>query len=282
MSSLGNASLHYGSVLRLNEILSDHGKEFSLSGGVECTSWNQKIEFANVSLKYPNSTSFALDNLSFTIEKGTTVAFVGLSGAGKSSILDLILRLRDPSQGEIFIDTLPLKSLSQESWRKKIGVVSQDTFVFNESIEENIRFGDLKAPKEAIQKAAKLAGAAPFIQHLPDGYQTIVGERGHKLSGGEKQRIALARAALREPEILILDEATSSLDSISEEIIQKSLDRIQNAKTTIVVAHRLSTIVHADQIFVLEKGKIIEKGRHADLLAQNGQYAKLWSFQSNR
>jgi len=280
MTSLGTATLYYGSILRLNEILTDHGKEFSLPGVVECKGWDQKIEFKGVSLRYPNAANLTLEDLSFTIQKGTTVAFVGLSGAGKSSVLDLILRLRDPSQGVIFIDNLPLNSLIEESWRKKIGVVSQDTFVFNESIEENIRFGDLEATEEEVREAAALAGAAHFIQHLPDGYKTIIGERGYKVSGGERQRIALARAALRKPEILILDEATSSLDSISEEIIQKSLDRMQNTKTLIVVAHRLSTVANADQIFVLEQGRIVEQGRHQELLSQNGRYAELWSFQS--
>jgi ATP-binding cassette subfamily B protein/subfamily B ATP-binding cassette protein MsbA len=280
MSSLGAASAYYGLILRLNEVLTDQGKEFSLPGGIESPNWSQTIEFRRVSLRYSNAAHFALDDLSFKIVKGTTVAFVGLSGAGKSSILDLILRLRDPTQGVIFIDNHPLTSLSQENWRKKIGVVSQDTFVFNETIEENIRFGDLESSEEAVREAAALAGAAHFIQHLPDGYQTIIGERGYKLSGGERQRVALARAALRNPEILILDEATSSLDSISEELIQNSLDRMQ--KTTIVVAHRLSTTRKADQIFVLEKGKIIECGRHGELLSQNGRYAKLWSLQSNR
>ena len=208
---------------------------------------------------------------------------MGLSGAGKSSILDLILHLREPTHGEIFIDNQPLKTLSQESWRKKIGVVSQDTFIFNESIEENIRFGDLEASDAAVREAATLAGAALFIGELPDGYQTIVGERGYRLSGGERQRIALARAALRNPEILILHEATSSLDSISEEIIQKSLDQMQNTKTLIGRGASVSLYdCKCRSDFCPRKRRIIESGRHEDLLSQSGRYSELWSFQRNK
>ena len=280
MTALGSVGVLFGSVQRLNEILDDGDKEYLPHGGKELKSWLQRIEFDRVSLQYPKSAKLALHEVSFTIEKGTTVAFVGLSGAGKSSVLDLILGLHPPTEGEIRIDSNPLRSFSQESWRRRIGVVSQDIFIFNESIEENIRFGDEQATHQQIQQAAALAGIAEFIEHLPNGYQTLIGERGFRLSGGERQRIALARALLKNPEILILDEATSNLDSFSEQLIQQSLKQMQQNKTMIMVAHRLSSVVMADQIIVLEKGRVIEMGRHFDLIRLNGRYAKLWKLQT--
>jgi len=282
MSAIGSTGIHYGSILRLNDILDDKGKEYDPEGGTELDSWNHRIEFKEVSLKYPATSKPAIDNVSFNIAKGSSVAFVGLSGAGKSSLLDLILCLQKPTNGEIFVDSTPLISLAHENWRKRIGVVSQDTFVFNGTIEENIRFGDLHSSFESIKNASALAGVSEFIEHLPDGYETIVGERGYKLSGGERQRIALARALLKNPEILVLDEATSNLDSYSERIIQTSLDNMEKTKTLIIVAHRLSTIVKCDQIFVLERGKIIETGCHDELLSMKGRYAKLWEIQSDK
>ncbi len=281
MSAIGSTGIHYGSILRLNEILDDKGKEYDPVGGLELQHWEKEIEFQGVSLRYPSTNKPAIRSVSLTIAKGSTAAFVGLSGAGKSSILDLLLALQKPTDGGIIVDSIPLGSISHESWRKKIGVVSQDTFVFNGTIEENIRFGDLEACEQSVRNASALAGVSNFIEHLPAGYATIVGERGHKLSGGERQRIALARALLRNPEILILDEATSNLDSYSERLIQNSLDSLEKTKTLIIVAHRLSTIIQADQIFVMEQGQIIERGRHAELLALKGRYAKLWHLQSD-
>lgn len=280
--SFGNMGLLFGSIKRLNEILYDHDKEFLPEAGLHLNQWSRDIEFRNVALQYPQSKKFALQDVSFVINKGTMVGFVGLSGAGKSSILDLILGLHNPTDGDILIDSIGLKSISHESWRKKIGVVSQDIFIFNETIEENIRFGDEKATSEEIQKAANLAGALDFILQLPEGFKTLIGERGYRLSGGERQRIALARALLKNPEILILDEATSNLDSSSEQLIQCSLERMQKAKTIIIVAHRLSSVAKADQIIVLEKGKIIERGNHSSLIAMKGRYAFLWDLQSDR
>lgn len=281
MSGIGSLGMYYGSICRLNEILDDRDKEYIPHLDKELTKWNCKIEFCGVSLQYPKAPKTAVHQVSFSILKGTTVAFVGLSGAGKSSILDLILGLHPPSEGEIFIDEYPLRSFSSESWRRRIGVVSQDTFIFNDTIEENIRFGDTNVSQEDIERVTELAGVSDFVKILPDGYQTVIGERGYKLSGGERQRVALARALLRDPEILLLDEATSNLDSCSEQLIQRSLEFMQNSKTIIVVAHRLSTIAKADQIIVLEKGKIIELGKHESLLALNGRYAKLWMLQSD-
>lgn len=280
MSAVSGISLYYGSIVRLNDLLEDKDKDYDRSGGEELKGWNREIEFRQVTLYYPKSSKPALNQVSFSIAKGSTVAIVGLSGAGKSSILDLILSLQQPSQGEILIDSQKLRSISHESWRRRIGVVSQDTFVFNGTLEENIRFGDLASSGERMKKVIDLAGLSDFVEQLPEGYATVVGERGYKLSGGERQRLALARALLREPEILILDEATSNLDSCAEQLIQASLEDMGADKTLIIVAHRLSTVVQADQIFVLEQGKIVEKGRHAELLVQKGRYAQLWELQS--
>ncbi len=280
VAALSSAGMYYGSALQLNRILEVHNKEFIPTGGLSCDQWNGHIEFRNVSLTYPSSERRSLNEISFKIAKGSMVAFVGPSGSGKSTILDLILGLRGPTEGDIFIDSLPLTQFSQQEWRGKIGSVHQDTYLFNETIEENIRFGDYSVPKERVIAAAQQAGVSEFIQHLPLGYDTVIGERGYKLSGGERQRIALARAIFVNPEILILDEATSSLDSASEDLIQRSLNLMQSGKTVIIVAHRLSTVVKADQIFVVNKGKIIESGCHDELLSQNGMYKNLWNLQS--
>jgi len=282
VTTLSAFGISYGSLVRLNEILRRQNKEYLPSTGKELNNWEHCIEFRQVSLQYPKSSKQALHNISFSIIKGTTVAFVGLSGAGKSSILDLILGLHAPTRGEILIDSNSLQSFSHESWRSRIGVVSQEVFIFNETIEENIRFGDMHATEQQIQQACELADIFDLISHLPHGLQSQIGERGYQLSGGERQRIVLARALLKNPEILILDEATSNLDSYSERRIHQSLRRLQNIKTQILVAHRLSCVIHSDQIFVLEKGNIIEAGNHADLLALNGRYAKLWALQSEK
>jgi ATP-binding cassette subfamily B protein/subfamily B ATP-binding cassette protein MsbA len=282
MGALSTIGIHYGSLLRLNAILDDQNKEFAPVVPSQYLDWNRGIEFKEVALLYPGANKPALQGVSFSIQKGTTTAFVGLSGAGKSSILDLILGLQKPVKGTILIDSQDLASISSESWLNKIGMVSQDTFIFNDTIEENIRFGDPHATDSDIRRACDLAEASDFIAHLPHGLKTVIGERGYKLSGGERQRIALARALLKNPEILILDEATSNLDSHSERRIQNALGFLQKNKTLIIVAHRLSTIVHADQIIVLENGEIIEKGAHEELVAKNGRYAKLWEIQSER
>jgi subfamily B ATP-binding cassette protein MsbA len=281
MQAIGSASVHYGSIIRLNDILDDRGKEYNPSSGETLEKWTHSLTFQNVHFHYPTSSKSVLQNVSFSLTKGTTLAIIGVSGAGKSSILDLILNLHTPTRGKILVDSKCLSSISHESWRQKIGVVSQDTFLFNGNIAENIRFGDFNASNQDIEKASELAGVADFISHLPSGYETIVGERGYKLSGGERQRIALARCLLKNPEILILDEATSNLDSCSEQIIQNSLNHLKATKTLIIVAHRLSTIIKADRILVLEKGEIIEEGNHQELLIQKGRYAKLWELQSD-
>jgi ATP-binding cassette subfamily B protein/subfamily B ATP-binding cassette protein MsbA len=265
---------------RLNNILREEDKEFVSNTGLPFHTFNHEIHFNDVGLRYPKSTREVIQGVSFTIPRGKTVALVGSSGAGKSSLLDLLLRLYEPVQGEILVDGVPLQKIDINEWRSKIGVVTQDIFIFNDTIEANILFGSLEASKEEVIDAAKAAGAHQFIQNLPEGYHTAVGERGYRLSGGERQRIALARALIRKPCLLILDEATSSLDTHSEKIIQETLHHLKHRVSMLIVAHRLSTIVHADQIYVVEKGKIIESGVHQELVKMQGRYAYLWRLQS--
>lgn len=280
--AVGQITFNSGSMVRLNNILRDTDKEFVSSLGVPFPGFNKEIAFKKVSFIYPQTETPVIHDISFSIPSGKTVAFVGTSGAGKSTLLDLLVRLYDPSEGVIEVDGVPLQNYEINEWRKKIGVVTQDIFIFNDSISANILFGDLQASKEEIVEAAIAAGAHSFIDKLPNGYDTVVGERGHRLSGGERQRIALARSLIRKPKLLILDEATSSLDTHSEKIIQETIDSLKDKVTIIIVAHRLSTIVHADQIFVVEKGSIFEQGTHLDLLEKNGRYAYLWKLQSQK
>jgi ATP-binding cassette subfamily B protein/subfamily B ATP-binding cassette protein MsbA len=280
MGYLGAVAVHAGSLKRLNQILRTQDKEFMPVKGDLFTGLSSSIEFKNVSLTYSNISTAALQDLSFQIKRGAVTAFVGFSGAGKSSVLDVLLRLFEPTKGSVVVDSKDLRDYSLESWRERLGVVSQDTYVFNDTIEENIRFGFLGATHEEIINAAQAAGAHEFIAQMPQSYQTVVGERGYRLSGGERQRVALARALLRNPDILILDEATSSLDSHTERLIQEFLEKFHQNKTIVLVAHRLSTVMKADQIIVLENGQVIESGKHDDLIRKNGRYSYLWRLQS--
>jgi len=278
-SSLGLIVMNQGSLLRLEEILSDKEKEFAPIGGGHFKGFSANIAFHEVLLQYPSSEKPAIQKTSLEIPKGKTVAFVGASGAGKSSLLDVLLRLYEPTDGAIFIDGVDLRQYTIGSWRDRLGVVSQDVAIFNDTLEENIRFGALHKTKEEIVSAARQAGLEEFVATLPDGYQTIVGERGFRLSGGQRQRLALARALIRNPDILILDEATSNLDSHSESLIQDALENLRSERTVLIVAHRLSTIMNADAIYVLDSGKVIEQGTHSSLLAQKGAYARFWQLQ---
>ena len=210
---------------------------------------------------------------------GKTVAIVGPSGAGKSTISRLLFRFYDIQSGSISIDGQDIRDVTQESLRAVIGMVPQDTVLFNDTIAYNIRYGRMSAPEDEVRQAAELAQIGSFIERLPDGYASMVGERGLKLSGGEKQRVAIARTILKAPPILILDEATSALDSHTEQEIQAALDLVSKGRTTLVIAHRLSTIITADEIIVLKDGQIAERGRHADLLRQKGLYASMWDRQ---
>jgi ATP-binding cassette, subfamily B, heavy metal transporter len=239
-----------------------------------------QIEFKQVGFHY-HSDRTILHNVSFIIKPGQKVAVVGESGAGKSTLVKLLFRFYDVSSGGIYIDGQNIQQVNQHSLRQAIGIVPQDTVLFNDSIFENIRYGRPNASDAEVQQAISLAHLQAFIQSLPDGVNTQVGERGLKLSGGEKQRVAIARTILKRPPIMVFDEATSSLDSQSEQSILKALREIADGHTSLVIAHRLSTIVDADTIVVMHQGKIVEHGAHSDLLAQQGSYAKLWHTQQN-
>jgi ATP-binding cassette subfamily B protein/subfamily B ATP-binding cassette protein MsbA len=263
----------------LNNFLTESDKQFRRRGGKSFFGIHQGIELRNVELRYSSNLDAALTAINLTLPKGQTVALVGGSGAGKSSIADLLAGLYDPTNGEILIDGTNLTNFDLESWQKRLGVVSQDTFLFNASIAANIAFGTPGANKQSIQRAVEQAQAAQFIEALPEGLETLVGERGYRLSGGQRQRLSLARAILRDPDLLILDEATSALDSESERLVQQAIDRFDHKNTVLVIAHRLSTVVGADLICVLEKGKIVERGNHQQLLQAGNRYASLWRQQ---
>jgi subfamily B ATP-binding cassette protein MsbA len=241
--------------------------------------FKDKIEFKNISFSYDSSRE-VLHDVSFTVRKGETVALVGPSGGGKSTLSELIPRFYDPAVGEISIDGKPLADYTQESLREKMGIVSQDTILFNDSIRANIAMGREDATEEQIVAAAKIANAHDFIMQTEAGYDTNVGDRGMKLSGGQRQRLSIARAVLRNPEILILDEATSALDTESEKLVQEALTSLLEGRTSVVIAHRLSTIHNADRIIVIDSGRIAEQGTHAELMERNGIYAKLIEMQS--
>ena len=239
-----------------------------------------KIEFKNISFSYGNRK--ILKDLSFVVNPGHKVAIVGPTGAGKSTISKLIFRFYDPSSGNIFIDDQCLKDVTQRSLRSNIGVVPQDTVMFNDTIKYNISYSKPGSSMTEIENVAKLSSIDKFIADLELGYETVVGERGLKLSGGEKQRVAIARALLKNPKIFIFDEATSALDTKTEKLIEKSLKKLSNKNTTLVIAHRLSTVIDADKIIVLENGKIAEQGTHKELLLKNGLYAEMWMRQQEK
>ncbi len=241
------------------------------------STFNQSIELKNVRFAYGDKV--ILDNINLTIQKGKTIALVGPSGAGKSTLADLIPRFHDVTAGEILIDGVNVKDYKLFDLRKQMGVVSQEPILFNDTIYNNITLGTGGATPEQVHEAAKIANAHNFILQKPDGYETVVGDRGAKLSGGERQRVTIARAVLKNPPILILDEATSSLDTESERIVQDAINTLMKNRTCVVIAHRLSTVQHADEIIVLEKGKVMERGTHNELIAKNGLYKKLVDMQ---
>ena len=265
---------------RLNQILSPAGKQFRRQGGIPFGQLQSEIRFEGVGLHYAPDLPPALIDISFTLPKGQMVALVGPSGAGKSSIADLLSGLYAPSAGQISVDSTPLAQLDLTGWQQRLGMVSQDTFLFNATIAENIAFGTPGASQVQIEAACQAAQASGFVESMPQGYATLVGERGYRLSGGQRQRLNLARAILRDPELLILDEATSALDSQSERLVQEAIERFERNHTVLVIAHRLSTIVRADQILVLEGGRIVQRGSHNSLLAAGGLYAQLWKQQT--
>ncbi len=273
-STRANIANLQGSISNIKELLRADNKTYFQDGQTPFNGLKQAIEFIAVDFGY-GDTSLVLQDINLEIEKGQTTALVGGSGAGKSTLAALISRFYEPTQGQILVDGIDIRDFKIKSLRQKMAVVSQDTFIFNTTVEQNIAYGSEEADQLAIWEAARLANALEFIQEMPEGFETQLGDRGVRLSGGQRQRIAIARALLRDPEILILDEATSALDSMSERLIQESLERLSVGRTVIAIAHRLSTIVRADKIVVLEQGRIVEQGKYQELLEQRG---KLWQY----
>ena len=263
-----------GSLDNVKHLLESDSESYFQNGSTEFTKLNRSIDVVSVDFGYEPS-NLVLQNITLTLEKGKTTALVGASGAGKTTLADLIPRFYDPTQGHIHIDGVDLKEIDIYSLRKNMAVVSQDTFIFNTSVWNNIAYGTEHATEAEIKEAARLANALKFIEDMPQGFDTQLGDRGVRLSGGQRQRIAIARALLRDPQILILDEATSALDSVSERLIQESLEKLSVGRTVVAIAHRLSTIAKADKVVVMEGVYIVEQGKYQDLLKQRG---KLWKY----
>ncbi|RAK15542.1 ATP-binding cassette, subfamily B, MsbA [Anoxybacillus vitaminiphilus] len=269
----------FASMDRLFEFMDEKYDIKDKQDAIECKNIEGNIVFENVSFAYEQNAEPVLHNISLHIKKGETVAFVGMSGGGKSTLVSLIPRFYDVTSGRILLDGIDIRDFKVRSLRDKIGMVFQDSILFSDSIKENILLGKPDATDEEVIAAAKAANAHEFIMNLPNGYDTKVGERGVKLSGGQKQRIAIARVFLKNPPLLILDEATSALDLESEHFIQETLERLAKNRTTLIVAHRLSTITHADRIVLIENGKIVESGTHEELMNKKGSYYKLFMIQ---
>ena len=263
---------------RIFKIIDTQPKIQQPSNAKQITSFNQSIEFRQVNFAYEREP--VLKNINLTIKKGSTVALVGLSGSGKSTLADLIPRFYDPTGGEILIDGTPLTECDIQSLRHQMGIVTQESILFNDTVANNIAFGLDNIDRQAVVSAAKVANAHEFIDQMEHQYDTNIGERGLKLSGGQRQRISIARAVLKNPPILILDEATSALDSRSEKLVQEALNNLMRNRTSIVIAHRLSTIQHADEIIVIHEGEVVERGPHASLIENNKLYSKLSSMQT--
>jgi ATP-binding cassette subfamily B protein len=263
---------------RIFEYLDMTTEEYDPPGAIALPEVTGEIAFENVVFSY-DGTREVLDDISFHVQPGEVAAFVGPSGAGKTTITQLVPRFYDPQSGRVLIDGHDLRGVTLDSLRRDIGIVTQETYLFHDTIANNLRYGKPDATDAELDASVRAANIADFIAALPDGYQTVVGERGHKLSGGERQRLAIARVLLKDPRILILDEATSSLDYENEAAIQKALDVVMRGRTSLVIAHRLSTVLTADVIFVVDRGRIVESGRHATLLARGGLYSRLYRTQ---
>jgi ATP-binding cassette, subfamily B, bacterial MsbA len=265
---------------KVGDFLQTVDKTFSQVDGMEFSGFNEAIEFRNVSFGYPKAQSAAVKNLNFSIKKGEMVALVGASGAGKSTMINLLIGLYQPTEGMITVDGVNLAELQPDAWRSRLGVVDQEVYLFNTSIWENISFGRAELTRDQIKEAARAAHAHEFIENCEAGYETQIGDRGFRLSGGQQQRIALARALARNPDILLLDEATSALDSVSERQIQSAINDLQGSQTVVVIAHRLSTVAKADKILVFDNGEIVESGTPKDLLHGDTRFSVLWKMQS--
>jgi ATP-binding cassette subfamily B protein/subfamily B ATP-binding cassette protein MsbA len=279
----GSATSFQNSLAGLDRVLDllAEPKEFDDAGGTRVRPQHVegRITLKNVSFHYPGTNALVLDDVSLDARSGEMIALVGSSGSGKTTLCNLIARFYDPTSGVIELDGMDLRSIDVESYRRLLGIVEQDIFLFDGTIAENIAYGRRGASLEDIEDAARSAHAAEFIERFEHGYETLVGERGVKLSGGQRQRLAIARALLADPRILILDEATSNLDTESERLIQLSLDTLMRGRTSFVIAHRLSTIAHADRILVVGDGKVIESGSHDELMAIEGAYHRMVQIQ---
>jgi subfamily B ATP-binding cassette protein MsbA len=268
-----------GSIEEVRSLLSESDKPYLRSGTRTAASIDKGIIFDDVSLDYDSGKGAALKHVTCSVNIGETTAIVGPSGAGKSSLINLICRFYDPSSGRLLVDGVPLPEFDLAWWRNQITLVSQEVYLFNASVAENIAYGKLDATREELVEAARKAHALEFIEELPNGFETILGDRGVRLSGGQRQRLALARAFIRDPKILILDEATNSLDLLSEGVVQDALEQFGRGRTVLIVAHRVSTIEHADKIIVLDSGSVVERGTVSQLLAANGLLAQFYALQ---
>lgn len=280
-TSYNNIQKGIASEERIDRILNAEISIVEIKNAQQLAPLSKEIEFKNVFFKYHKSgDGYVLKHINLVIPKGKTVALVGQSGSGKTTLADMLPRFYDADSGEVLIDGINIKEASLLSLRNLIGVVTQESVLFNDTVYNNIAFGMPKADIEKVKQAARIANAHEFISSLPQGYDTIIGDRGGKLSGGQRQRLSIARAVLKNPDILILDEATSALDTESERLVQDALSNLMKNRTSIVIAHRLSTIANADEIVVMNKGEIIERGNHQQLLNLNGSYKKLYDMQS--
>lgn len=261
---------------RIQEILDAENTIVSKNGSTQLSGFQNSIEYKNVSFAY--ETDLVLNNINLSITKGETVALVGASGGGKSTLVDLLPRFYDTQSGEILIDGTDIKQAELQSVRALFGIVSQESILFNDSVTNNIALGDIRPDINRVKEAARIANATEFIEQLEFGYDTLIGDRGSKLSGGQRQRLSIARAVYKNPPILILDEATSALDNESEKLVQDALNKLMKSRTSIVIAHRLSTVQNADKIYVIDQGAIAEQGTHFELLEQNGTYKKLYDL----
>lgn len=280
-TSYNNIQKGIASEERINKILLADNLIEEISSPKELAPLSKEVEYKNLSFAYhKGDDGYVLRNINLKIPKGKTIALVGQSGSGKTTLADMLPRFYDSDKGELLIDGINIKEAKIQSLRNLIGVVTQESVLFNDTVFNNIAFGMSNVTREGIIEAAKVANAHGFITSLPNGYDTIIGDRGGKLSGGQRQRLSIARAVLKNPDILILDEATSALDTESEKLVQDALSNLMKNRTSIVIAHRLSTIANADEIIVMQKGEIIERGSHTELLAFNGTYKKLCDMQS--